>query len=239
MSCRGEHNRLGFALQLTTVRYLGHLPRGSRGGAVADRGDAPRQLGLAVNRDALQTYRSSKQRWEHVTKIREHYGYSDFTEPRVVFRLTRWLYGLCWTGTERPSKLFERATAWLLAHKNSVAGVQHARTVRGAPARQGRDQALAPVGTRHYGRTASAAGAVADGAGRAVAAPGSTSCAPDRRASAGRLCMRRSSDSNQVRELGVTLPAAAGIPQSRIAALARFASRAKVTLITRMPPFAA
>ena len=39
-----------------------------------------------------------------------------------------------------------------------------------------------------------------------------------------------------VRELGITLPAAARIPQSRIAALARFASRAKVTLITRMPP---
>ena len=39
-----------------------------------------------------------------------------------------------------------------------------------------------------------------------------------------------------VRELGITLPAAARIPQRRIAALARFASRAKVTLITRMPP---
>ena len=32
------------------------------------------------------------------------------------------------------------------------------------------------------------------------------------------------------------LPAAARIPESRIAALARFANRAKVTLITRMPP---
>ena len=32
------------------------------------------------------------------------------------------LYGLCWTGTERPSKLFERATAWLLAHKILLPG---------------------------------------------------------------------------------------------------------------------
>jgi Domain of unknown function (DUF4158) len=55
-------------------------------------------------------------------KIREHYGYSDMTEPLVGFRLTRWLYGLCWTGTERPSKLFERATAWLLAHKILLPG---------------------------------------------------------------------------------------------------------------------
>jgi hypothetical protein len=115
MSCRGEHNRLGFALQLTTVRYLGTFLEDPVAvpPSVVER--LARQLGLAVNRDALQTYRSSKQRWEHVTKIREHYGYSDLTEPRVVFRLTRWLYGLCWTGTERPSKLFERATAWLLA----------------------------------------------------------------------------------------------------------------------------
>ena len=44
------------------------------------------------------------------------------TEPLVGFRLTRWLYGLCWTGTERPSKLFERATAWLLAHKILLPG---------------------------------------------------------------------------------------------------------------------
>jgi hypothetical protein len=43
-------------------------------------------------------------------------------------------------------------------------------------------------------------------------------------------------DLKSVRELGITVPAAARIPESRIAALARFANRAKVTLITRMPP---
>ena len=36
--------------------------------------------------------------------------------------------------------------------------------------------------------------------------------------------------------MGITLPAASRIPESRIAALARLANRGKVTLITRMPP---
>ena len=74
MSCRGEHNRLGFALQLTTVRYLGTFLEDPVAVPSPVVETLARQLGLAVNRDALQTYRSSKQRWEHVTKIREHYG---------------------------------------------------------------------------------------------------------------------------------------------------------------------
>jgi len=48
---------------------------------------------------------------------------SDITEPRVDFRMTRWLYGVCWTGTERLGALFDRATAWLLAHKILLPGV--------------------------------------------------------------------------------------------------------------------
>ena len=121
MGCRSEHNRLGFALQLTTVRYLGTFLDDPVAVPSSVLETLSRQLGVA-NRDGLQTYRSSKQRWEHITKIREYYGYSDMTEPLVGFRLTRWLYGLCWTGTERPSKLFERANAWLLAHKILLPG---------------------------------------------------------------------------------------------------------------------
>ena len=33
------------------------------------------------------------------------------------------LYGVCWTGTERLGALFDRATAWLLAHKILLPGV--------------------------------------------------------------------------------------------------------------------
>jgi hypothetical protein len=42
---------------------------------------------------------------------------SDFSDPAGQFRLNRWLYALCWTGTDRPGVLFERATAWLVAQK--------------------------------------------------------------------------------------------------------------------------
>jgi hypothetical protein len=36
--------------------------------------------------------------------------------------LHRWLYALCWTGTDRPSALFDRATAWLIASKVVLPG---------------------------------------------------------------------------------------------------------------------
>jgi hypothetical protein len=37
--------------------------------------------------------------------------------------LARWLYALCWTGTDRPGELFNRATSWLLTHKVLLPGV--------------------------------------------------------------------------------------------------------------------
>jgi hypothetical protein len=33
------------------------------------------------------------------------------------FRLNRWLYAFCWTGTDGPGVLFDRATTWLIAQK--------------------------------------------------------------------------------------------------------------------------
>src|SRR5215831_17390858 len=48
---------------------------------------------------------------------RQHCGFFDFSEPAAQFRLNRWLYALCWTGTDRPGVLFDRATTWLVAQK--------------------------------------------------------------------------------------------------------------------------
>ncbi|MCQ4318925.1 DUF4158 domain-containing protein [Pseudomonas stutzeri] len=72
--------------------------------------------------DCLQRY-SDHRRWIHAADIQERYGYRHFTDPGVGFRLSRWLYALCWTGTNRPGVLFERASTWLLTHEVLLPGV--------------------------------------------------------------------------------------------------------------------
>jgi hypothetical protein len=121
MTCRGAHNRMGFALQLTTVRYLGTFLDNPLAVPSSVMQTLARQLPSA-DLDGLQAYLEGDRRWDHVASIRAYYGYSDITEPRVGFRLSRWLFALCWTGTERPSVLFERTTIWLLAHKILLPG---------------------------------------------------------------------------------------------------------------------
>jgi Tn3 transposase DDE domain/Domain of unknown function (DUF4158) len=120
---RGDHNRLGFAAQLGTVRFLGTF--------LDDPTDVPPsvlaamagQLALAAP-PALDGYRDGRQRWRHVALIRERYGYRDFAlDGQARFRLTRWLYALCWAGDDRPSLLIDRATAWLSGNKILLPGI--------------------------------------------------------------------------------------------------------------------
>jgi TnpA family transposase len=119
---RGDHNRLGFALQLGTVRYLGTFlenPAETPPGVVAY---VARQLGIA-DPACFAQYCAGEQRWEHAAEIRRRYGYRDFASGTVPWRLNRWLYALCWSGTDRPSLLFDRATTWLLMHQVLLPGV--------------------------------------------------------------------------------------------------------------------
>jgi hypothetical protein len=113
---RGDHNRLGFAVQLGTVRYLGTFLEDPMAVPDAVLYTLSKQLLIEPRKDAA-VYGSGEQRWLHATEIRSVYGYVEITEQKVAFRLTRWLYALCWTGNDRPSVLFERAAAWLVMHK--------------------------------------------------------------------------------------------------------------------------
>ncbi|HST90649.1 MAG TPA: Tn3 family transposase, partial [Brevundimonas sp.] len=122
-SMRGAHNRVGFAVQLGTVRFLGTF--------LDDPSQAPpvvvatvaRQLG-DVPAPSLDAYRANRQRWRHVAMIRERYGFRDLeNDAPAGFRLTRWLYALCWTGDDRPGLLFDRATTWLLANRILLPGI--------------------------------------------------------------------------------------------------------------------
>ncbi|WP_152559647.1 DUF4158 domain-containing protein, partial [Vibrio sp. ER1A] len=118
---RGAHNRLGFALQLSTLRYLGLF--------IKQPFDVPdivletlaEQLNINEKVD-YQRYLEGSQRWHHVQQIRDHYGYTDLSEGRIVFYFCRWLYALCWSGIDRPKVLFEKAQYWLIAHKVILPG---------------------------------------------------------------------------------------------------------------------
>lgn len=119
---RGAHNRVGFAVQLGTVRFLGvfldDLTQVPCGVVL----EIARQLGEDEIVD-LSAYRDGRQRWRHVALIRNRYGFRDFAEDGMArFRLARWLYTLAWTGDDHPSLLFDRATSWLTAHKILLPG---------------------------------------------------------------------------------------------------------------------
>lgn len=117
---RRDHNRLGFGVQLGTVRFLGTF--------LADPTDIPPevieyvalQLGiegpscLALYGEREPTHR------EHAGEIQRVYGYRDFSEASSEFR--EFLAARAWTSNNGPRALFDRATAWLVEHKVLLPG---------------------------------------------------------------------------------------------------------------------
>ena len=230
---RGDQSQLGFALQLTSVRYLGTFLDDPTAVPASVLHTIAKQTGI-TDTSSLAAYAQNPLRWSHTVEIRSQYGYCEFTERIVGFRLTRWLCALCWTGTDRPGVLFERATTWLLTHKVLLPGItllerlvvqvrsrmekrlwrSLGRGVRSEQREQLQALLLVPEGSR---------GSWLD---RMRSGP-TRSSGPSIRAAIERL--------RSVRELGIALPATSRIPPGRIAALAQFANRARAQAIARMP----
>lgn len=121
---RGDQNRLGVALLLGCVRFLGTF--------VTDLSQVPsnaqwfvaKQLGI-TNVKILSSYAQRETTlWEHRGQIRTQYQYREFTWP-WSFRLYRLLYTRSWisnVSNERPSLLFDLATSWLIQRKILLPG---------------------------------------------------------------------------------------------------------------------
>jgi len=231
---RRDFTRLGYALQLTTVRFLGTF--------LEDIATVPQEviqtLASQVNvADVMcvSAYWNSEQRWRHTTEIRTRYGYREFVEKGVKFRLGRWLCAMCWTGTDRPSVLFDYASTWLIGHKVLLPG---ATTL---------ERFIAEIRSRMEIRLWTLLGRSVNADQRArlekllvIADDGGRQSWFDKlrkgpvRTSAPAL-VKALERIDTVRALGITLPSASNIPQSRLATLARFASTAKATAIHRLP----
>jgi hypothetical protein len=121
---RGDHNRLGFALMLGSARFLGVFPGADLEIPASVVVFLIGQLGLKEAPSLKSYFDLGGQRKRHVVLIRERYGFTEFSENWPArFRLTRWLYALCWTGDDHPGPLIERAISWLIVNKVLLPGV--------------------------------------------------------------------------------------------------------------------
>lgn len=121
-SRRHPHTRLGFALQLCTIRFLGTF--------LPDPIDVPHNVILTLasqlniaDLTVLARYREGETRHDHVHEIMQEYGYHDFTSQPEHFRFLRWLYIRAWWSEERLTVLFDLAMARLIERRVLLPGV--------------------------------------------------------------------------------------------------------------------
>ena len=120
-SLRADHTRLGYAVQLATVRCLGTFLNDPTAVPAELISYLTQQLGLSSTGFA-DAY-SGRMRHYHVEAICERYGYTLYTDRRARLPFLRWLFARAWISTERPSLLFDHAVGWLTRRKILLPGI--------------------------------------------------------------------------------------------------------------------
>jgi hypothetical protein len=87
---RGDTNRLGFAVQLGAVRYLGRFLENPAAVPAQVVVWTAREIRVSASVD-LAGYGASEWRWSHQAEIRRIYGYRPFSSEGVEAELVEWL----------------------------------------------------------------------------------------------------------------------------------------------------
>ena len=117
---RSDTARLGYAVQLGSVRFVGRFPDlAAVPDAVVDHVARTLDVGPAV----FAGYAGSRASMAHAAEIRTRYGYTPFGEGLPHWRFLRWLYERVWTGAERPTVLVDLSTAWLVENRVLLPGI--------------------------------------------------------------------------------------------------------------------
>ena len=231
---RGDHNRLGYSLQLCTVRFLGTF--------LSDPTDVPAvvtkhlaaQLSISDPACARQYLERPATHREHAGEIQGRHRYKDFSDQPDHLRLVRWLYSRAWLSAERPSVLFDLATARMVERKILLPGV----TVLTRLIARIRDRAATRLWQRLAGLPSQQQQARLEGLlivpeGDRVSALDRLRRAPTRISSPamvsalGRL--------EEIRSLGVNHLDLSRLPSGRVHTLARHAAALWAANIARMP----
>ncbi|GAA1587659.1 hypothetical protein GCM10009678_82590 [Actinomadura kijaniata] len=138
-SKRRPHNRLGFAVMLTCVRFLGVFPEDPVGVPTQVVDYLAEQLGIE-DASVLKAYGERENtRLVHMRELRQVLGYRDFAE--VEGELREWVDARAWTTGDGPKTLFDAAASWLREGRVLLPGVSRlARLV--ASAREAANQRL-------------------------------------------------------------------------------------------------
>jgi len=113
---RREHNKVGMAVQLCTLRFLGTFVDDLQAVPLLVVRFVARQLGLSIPQNVKRYARRPNTRSRHQRLVREHLGYTTLT-PFETFSLMRWMYGQLLLGNLDDVRLFDLTTQRLITRK--------------------------------------------------------------------------------------------------------------------------
>ena len=141
---RGDHMRLGFALQLTTVRYLGTF--------LTDPLDVPLQvtehlagqLGIGDPACVARYVERRTTPLEHRDEIKAEGGLREFTEAEGEF--AAWVHARAWNTGDGPKTIFADGVKWLRENAGPLPGADRRCAAAVLGAGRGRRQAVRDAG---------------------------------------------------------------------------------------------
>ncbi|GJF27110.1 hypothetical protein SHO565_76740 [Streptomyces sp. HO565] len=120
---RTEHHRLGFALQMCTVRYVGLFLEDPLAVPWPVIEHLAVQLGIE-DPSVVKRYMERRQTlYDHAWEIRDAYGHHPYEDDEWGRRFRTFLHGRAWTHAEGPKALFDHAVGWLRRHRVLLLGV--------------------------------------------------------------------------------------------------------------------
>ncbi|PZS27965.1 MAG: Tn3 family transposase [Pseudonocardiales bacterium] len=118
---RGDASRLGFALQLVTVRSLGLFLPDPLDVPISVLDYVAGQLQIADPSCVKSYVERRSTRFEHAIEVAQARGYRDFASAEAELR--RWVSDLAWTTGDGPRAIFDAAVVWLRTRMVLLPGV--------------------------------------------------------------------------------------------------------------------